>query len=347
MDKIIDLRSDTLTCPDAEMRQAMAAAVGDDCHGEDPTVAELERLAAERIGKEAALFVPTGTMGNTSGLMACCGAPGSVVIAERYNHVSHYEREGMERVAGLKFLIYEDPSGIPDPRTIEGLIRKAKQDSLPLRALAIENTFNVRDGICVPPERMKALCDLAHSHGLKVHLDGARIFNAATYLGCDVKDLARHVDTVMFCLSKGLGAPVGSMIASDAATRKVLHRCRKMLGGGMRQSGILAAAGILALTKGAKRLAEDHQNARVLAEGLASVPGLRLDLGRVQTNIVMMHLDSVATAEKLRDRAKERGVKFGHVHDGMCRLVTYNAITRSDAERAVAVIRSLMKDIQS
>ncbi|MEW6355829.1 MAG: GntG family PLP-dependent aldolase [Planctomycetota bacterium] len=347
MEKVVDLRSDTLTCPDQEMRQAMAnAAVGDDCHGEDPTVAELERLAAERIGKGTALFCPSGTMGNSIGVMTCT-ALGGVVLAETYNHTGYYEREGIEQVAHVKFQLYDEPSGIPDPAKIGKIIRDAKRDGVDLRALALENSFNVRGGVCLSSAQTKDLSDLAHSNGMKVHLDGARIFNAAAYLKCDVQDLTRHVDTVMFCLSKGLGAPVGSMIAGDADQRQFIHRCRKKMGGGMRQAGIIAAAGIIALTNGPDRCPIDNANGRFLAESLTDTPGLRVDLGKCQTNITMIHLDSPKKADMLRDRCAERGVKFFHLRDGMCRLVCYNAIERADCERAVKVIKDVMKEIQA
>ncbi|NOZ23864.1 MAG: aminotransferase class I/II-fold pyridoxal phosphate-dependent enzyme [Planctomycetes bacterium] len=347
MDKVVDLRSDTLTCPNEEMRQAMAAAaVGDDCHGEDPTVAELERLAAERIGKGTALYCPSGTMGNSIGIMSCTDC-GGVVLAEEFNHTGYYEREGIEQVSHAKFQLYEEPSGLSDPAKIEAIIKDARNDGVDLRALALENSFNVRGGVCLSPAQMKELCDLAHSNGMKVHLDGARIFNAAAYLGCDVQDIAREVDTVMFCLSKGLGAPVGSMIAGDADKREFLHRCRKKMGGGMRQAGIIAAGGMIALTQGPDRCAIDNANGRFLAESLAGTPGLHVDLDKCQTNITMIHLDTPEKADELCDRCAERGVKFFHILDGMCRLVCYNAIEREDCEYAVGVIQDVMKEIES
>jgi len=345
VERVVDLRSDTLTVPTPEMRRAMfEAEVGDDCHREDPTVNKLQEIAAEVVGKEAALYVPTGTMGNCASIMALADRGGKF-LSETFAHVSRYEDEGIRVCGRVDKITIDEPSGVLDPDHVREAIRAAKANGEDVRVLALENTANVRGGVVTPPDRMRELCDVAHEEGLKVHLDGARVFNAAVSLGCDGKELVRHVDNVMCCLSKGLGAPVGSMVAGTAETIKLVHRNRKMLGGGMRQAGVIAAAGIIALTKMVDRLAEDHENARILAEALAEIDGIEVDPSKVQTNIFMIRLGSEARAEELVRRAESRGVKFFHFWDGIIRLVTYNGITRDDVLYAARVIEECMKEI--
>ena len=282
----IDLRSDTVTLPTQEMYRAMAAAeLGDDVYGEDPTVNRLEELAAARVGKEAALFVPTGTMGNEVAVMTHARR-GDEVIVDVGSHIYDAEVGGLAVLAGVQARPLAGRLGRLDPTAVEAAVRPDDVHFPRTGLLCLEDPHNGAGGTVAPPEAIAELAEVAHRHGFPVHLDGARLFNAAVALGIPAARLAAPADSVMFCLSKGLCAPVGSMLAGSAAFIAEARRNRKLMGGGMRQAGVLAAAGIVALESMVDRLADDHVNARRLAEGLASLPGLRVDLESVQTNMV-------------------------------------------------------------
>src|ERR1700677_2063703 len=282
---MIDLRSDTVTRPSAEMRAAMAAAEGGDhVYGEDPTVNFLERRAAEIFGREAALFVPTGTMGNQIAIRALT-QPGQEVIAESRPHILDYEMATTAVFSGCLIRAVPAEGGILTWKHIEPAISHYGGFRAATGLIEIENTANLAGGVCSPPEVLEEIVAGARAHKLPLHLDGARIFNAAAALGVDAKALTSGFDTVMFCLSKGLGAPVGSMLVASAELIARARVYRKALGGGMRQAGVLAAAGLIALEDGPKRLADDHAHARLLAESLAHTEGVTIDLATVETNI--------------------------------------------------------------
>jgi threonine aldolase len=283
----IDFRSDTVTLPSPEMREAMAAAaLGDDVYGEDPTVKALEARAAELLGKEAALYVPTGTMGNLLAVMTHC-QPGDELICGKRTHTYAAEGGGPARLCGVSTWTVSQDRGRLDPAEVAAGIHP-DNEHLPRTSLLIVE--QPHGGWVMPLDNMKAVISIAREHGLKVHMDGARVFNAATALGIPASELASHVDTVMFCISKGLAAPVGSMLVGSKEFIKRAHRNRKAVGGGMRQAGVIAAAGLLALQHGVARLADDHANARLLAEGLEATGRLTADPSRVETNIVIAEL---------------------------------------------------------
>ena len=269
MDKIIDLRSDTVTKPTDRMREAMMnAEVGDDCYGEDPTIHRLEALAAEKIGKAAALYVPTGTMGNTAAIMTHTRA-GDYAIMDAECHIYYYEHGNLSSLAGIMPIVMNSADGVPDLGEVEAYLQRDPAKFPKTSLICLENTHNRRGGRAIPLDRMSAVHELAQQYGVPVHLDGARIFNAAHALGVEAHEVASHVDSVMFCLSKGLCAPVGSMLAGEEDFIQEARRARKRLGGAMRQSGVLAAAGIVALSEMPDRLGEDHANAKLLAKALS------------------------------------------------------------------------------
>ncbi|MGH9716058.1 MAG: threonine aldolase family protein [Candidatus Acidiferrales bacterium] len=340
---IIDLRSDTVTRPTPAMRRAMAEAeVGDDVYGEDPTVNKLEARAAEMFGREAALFVPTGSMGNLLAIKTWTH-PGMEVICERRAHIANYELASISAVAGCMPHTASAPGGILTWELIEPLIRPKTYYYAQTGLVEVENTSNMHGGTVYPPEIAKELCERAHAAGLPVHLDGARIFNAAVALGRGVREITRHFDSVMFCLSKGLGAPVGSMLTgSDDFIRKA-RVGRKLIGGGMRQVGVLAAAGLVALEETPKILHRDHENARYLAEGLAQIPGISLDAKAVVTNIVIFSVaDTGTAAAKICDELARQGVLCGPTGKFSIRMVTHYDVDRAGAERALAAMRSVL-----
>lgn len=338
--KYIDLRSDTVTRPTDEMRDAMARAeVGDDVYGEDPTANRLQELAAELLGKEAALFVPSGTMGNQI-CVRLHTQPGQELIAEERSHIFNMEMATMAVVSGVLAHPIKCENGLLDWPSIQAVIRPKLPYFAQTGLVAMENTLNLAGGTVVPLKHMEEVAERTHEAGLPIHLDGARIFNAAVFLKKDVKDLVRPFDSVMFCLSKGLGAPVGSMIAGS---REFIDRAipvRRMFGGGMRQAGVLAAAGIVALEKMTTRLEEDHSNARLLAEGLSQIPGISLDSERVQTNILVFDCGGTGlTAADLSARLRERGVLASGIGPTAMRMVTHKDVSRSDCETAVSAAR--------
>ncbi len=326
---MIDLRSDTVTRPTAQMRAAMAAAeVGDDVYGEDPTVNLLERRAAETFGREAALFVPTGTMGNQIAIRLHT-QPGQEVIAESRAHILDWEMATTAVFSGCLVRAVPAERGILTWKHIEPAIHERGALRAATGLIEIENTHNMAGGVVTPLPVLEGIWAGAKERKLPSHLDGARIFNAATALGVDVRELTRGFDTVMFCLSKGLGAPVGSMLTGSAEMMERARIYRKALGGGMRQTGVLAAAGLIALEQGPARLHEDHANARLLAEALANMEGVAIDLDAVETNIVIFRLTGGLSAAELVARLKKRGILASTVGPDAIRLVTHLDVDRA------------------
>jgi threonine aldolase len=341
----IDLRSDTVTKPTPEMREAMAKAeVGDDVYGDDPTVNRLQEMAAEMTGHEAGLFVASGTMGNLSAVLAHCQR-GDEVILGKDAHTYRYEAGGISVLGGVHSCqLPNQPDGSIALDDIEGAIRADDPHQPITRLIALENTHNRCGGTVQSVEYTRQVLGFAHARGLKVHLDGARVFNAAVALGVDVRELTALVDSVTFCLSKGLSAPVGSVLCGDREFIKKAHRIRKMLGGGMRQVGVLAAAGIVALEKMVPRLGEDHARARTLAEGLSENRGLVLDAGTPATNMVFMNLaeDVPMSADEVAEKMKERGVLVGVSGARRFRLVTHCWINDDGVDKAVAAFGEVL-----
>jgi threonine aldolase len=326
---MIDLRSDTVTRPTQLMRAAMAAAeVGDDVYGEDPTVNLLERRAAEVFGREAALFVPTGTMGNQIGIRLHT-QPGQEVIAESRAHILDWEMATTAVFSGCLVRAVQAERGILTWKHIEPAIYERGAFRAATGLIEIENTANLAGGSVTPLAVVEEIWAGAKERKLPVHLDGARIFNAAAALSVDVKTLTRGFDTVMFCLSKGLGAPVGSMLTGSAELMERARLYRKALGGGMRQAGVLAAAGLIALQQGPGRLHEDHANARLLAEALSHMEGVAIDVDAVETNIVIFRLTGGLSAAGVVARLKARGVRASTLGPGAIRLVTHLDVDRA------------------
>ena len=321
----IDLRSDTVTRPTPEMRQAMAEAeVGDDVYREDPTVNRLEELAAATLGKEAALFVPSGTMANQI-CVKLHTEPGQEVICEERSHIYNFEMGMMAAFSGVQARTIPTEDGIMAWEQIREKLRPGIYYYSRNGLVTLENTHNMAGGTVYLMERVQEICDRVHEAGLRVHLDGARIFNAAVYLGRPVRELAAPFDSVMFCLSKGLGAPVGSLVVGSRAFVDKAVRVRKMLGGGMRQAGVLAAAGLIALEKHPARLAEDHRKARFLADALSKVRGITLDPRKVQTNIVIFDVSGTGfSSAEFSKRLKTRGVLISGINDRQMRIVTHS-----------------------
>ena len=336
---MIDLRSDTVTKPTPEMRRAMAEAeVGDDVYGEDPTVNRLERRAAEILGKEAALFVPTGTMANTIGVKLHT-EHGQEVICETRSHVYNYELAMMAWFCGCVARPVHAEDGILRWEQIRKSIRPLGPHWAPTGLIEIENTSNMTGGTVYPVEVIREICSGAHERGLKVHMDGARVFNAAEYLRKPVGEIVAEVDTISFCLSKALGAPVGSMLAGTEEQMRRGRLYRKRLGGGMRQAGVLAAAGLIALEEHPRKLAADHANARYLAEALSRIPGIGVDPAKVQTNIVIYDVSGCGIpAAEFSARLAAKGVRMNAVNETHVRLVTHYDVNREGAELAVRAI---------
>ncbi len=339
----VDLRSDTVTRPTPAMRRAMAEAdVGDDVYGEDPTLNRLEQRAAEIFGREAALFVPTGTMGNQIAIK-CHTRPGQEIICEARSHILDYEMAMMAHFSGCIPRALPGEDGILRWSDIKKKIRPKTYYVAQTGLVELENTHNMGGGTVYPTEVAEEICDGAHDAGLPVHLDGARIFNAAAALGKPVAEITRKFDSVMFCLSKGLGAPVGSMVVGSRNLIDQARRYRKALGGGMRQVGVLAAAGILALEQNVGRLAEDHCNAAALEAGLAQIPGLYPEPAPVRTNILYVTVTSqkVSPAE-LVARLEQRGVLMMALGPRRVRAVTNYHVTADDIPLAVQACREAM-----
>lgn len=340
--RAIDLRSDTVTQPTEAMREAMARAeVGDDVYGEDPTVNALEALSAERTGKAAGLFVASGTMANLLAIMAHAQR-GDEVLLDDQAHTYHNEAGGIAILAGVLPRLLPTVWGCIGGAQFEAALRPPDVHYPPTRLVWIENTHNRHGGVAIPPDALNDLAAAAHRHGVPVHMDGARLFNAAVALGVPAAALAAPVDSVTFCLSKGLSAPVGSVLCGAPAFIERARRFRKMLGGGMRQAGVLAAAGIVALETMVDRLADDHRLARMLAEGLSAIPGISIDLARVQTNIVRLdlpHHDAPAVAMRLA----ERGVRVLDTGVHAMRIVSNRHVTVADVPVVIEAFRAALE----
>jgi len=336
---MIDLRSDTVTLPSASMRKAMAEAeLGDDVYGEDPTVNRLQEMAAERLGKEDALLVATGTMANLVSCLTHCQRGDEIILGDQA-HIQVYEAGGVSALGGVHTrTVPNQPDGSLRLEDVDAAIRKPWNVHYPVsRLLALENTHNRCDGSPVPVEKMDAMAKLAHDNGMSVHVDGARIFNAQVALGVPARRIVANCDSVGFCLSKGLSAPVGSVICGSRAFIAEAKRWRKMVGGGMRQAGIIAAAGIVALTEMVDRLAEDHANARRLAIGLAQSPLFCINPDDFKTDIVYITLSERCPfdAATVSQRLKEHGVLANATSARKLRAVTHYGITSEDIDRAI------------
>ncbi len=341
----IDLRSDTVTKPTPEMWEAMQRAeVGDDVYGEDPSVNRLQEMAAERMGKEAALFVASGTMGNLAAVLAICGRGDEVILGDKA-HTVLFEAGGVAALGGVfPRQIPNQPDGSLKLEDIRLAIRPDEAHHPISRLVTLENTHNRCGGAALSVEYTQQVGELAHQHGLRLHIDGARIFNAAVALGVDATALAAPADSITFCLSKGLCAPVGSLLCGTKEFVVRAHRIRKQLGGGMRQAGVLAAAGIVALKSMTSRLSEDHRRARLLADGLASIPGLLLDPGTPHTNMVFCSLaaDVPRDANQVAAALKTQGVLVGAIGLQRFRLVTHHWISDEDVSRAVEAFEEIL-----
>jgi threonine aldolase len=340
----IDLRSDTVTLPTPRMREAMATAkVGDDVLGEDPTVNQLEAMAAKRMGKEAAVFVASGTMGNLVALLTHC-ARGDEIMVGSQAHMFLFEAGGASALGSIHSRqITNQPDATLDLTDIEAAIRADDPHCPRSRLICLENTHNRCGGACLTPDYMHQVRTMADRYKLQIHLDGARIFNAAVALGVDVRELTRDADSVSFCLSKGLSSPVGSLVCGTADFIRQARRARKVVGGGMRQAGIIAAAGIVALEHMVDRLADDHANARRLAKGLADTPGIALDPSRVQTNIVIFELQEHAPPPtEFCQRMIDHGVKVDAIGGRRIRAVTHYGIEPDHIEQALSAVKQAM-----
>lgn len=343
-EQYIDLRSDTVTRPSQKMRMAMAEAeVGDDVYGEDPTVNRLEERAAEVCGKAAALFVPTGTMANTIAITLHT-KHGEEVICDSRSHVMDGELSMIAWFSGCLTRPIQTSNGILTWEQIQPVVRPKGPHNAPTTLISLENTHNMWGGTVYPQHDIDRICAEAHAISLKVHMDGARVFNAAVAGNTPVSRIVREVDTAMFCLSKGLGAPVGSMLVGSVEAIAEGRLYRKRLGGGMRQAGVLAAAGLVALQDSPGRLAQDHSNARFLAERLADLPGIQIDPARVQTNIVIFDISALGiTTEDFSGQLKTKRVLANGISPTHMRMVTHMDVTRADCERAVEVLRGLVE----
>ena len=345
--EFIDLRSDTVTLPTEEMLEAIRhAELGDDVFGDDPTVNKLEELAAKKMGKEAALLVASGTQANLVSLMSNTKR-GDLVILEAESHMYWYEVGGLSAIAGLLPWPIESKLGVLDPKDVEVAIRP-KDIHFPEPALiCIENTHNRHGGTVVEPDQIKAVSEVTKAHGLKLYMDGARIFNATVALKVDVKEFTKHVDNLMFCLSKGLSCPVGSIVVGNQEFIEKARKTRKILGGGMRQAGIIAAPGIIALEKMIDRLEEDHKNARLLAEGIAKVDGLAINLGIVQTNMVHFDVGELGiSANQFISELEENGVLALTLAKNKIRMVTHRGIEREHIEKTLSILESIVKELR-
>ncbi len=340
---MIDLRSDTVTKPTAGMRQAMAyAEVGDDVYGEDPTVNKLETLAAELLGKEAGLFVPTGVMGNQLCLRLHT-KPGDEVLVESSAHIIRYEGGSASSMSGVQLCCVPGTRGLLSPEAVETAIRRPDLHTPPTTLLCLEQTHNVGGGSVYSLETMQQISGIARQYGVSLHLDGARLFHAVVKTGVAAAEYAKVFDTVSFCLSKGLGAPVGSIIVADTERIQKLRRLRKVFGGGMRQVGILAAAGLYALEHHVTRLAEDHEHAQYLATLLQAIPSIEVDVDAVETNIVLFQvLHSSKSTDAILADCCDAGVLLNAVGDRAFRLVTHLDVSREDIKAAGEVFARVL-----
>ena len=340
---MIDLRSDTVTKPSPAMREAMAKAeVGDDVFGEDPTVNRLQETAARLLGKEAALFVPSGTMANQLAVRLHT-RPGDEIIVEAGAHVVRYESGAAAGLSGVQTCWLAGTRGVLQPEQIEAAIRPPEYHNPPTTLICLENTHNRGGGTVYPLDQIKAIRKVAMARGIAMHLDGARLFNAVVAAGIPAADYARHFETVSFCLSKGLGAPVGSLICADKERIVKLRRLRKMFGGGMRQAGILAAAGLYALDHNIARLAEDHTHAKRLAAALAELPGVGIDPAHVETNIVVFDIgETRRTADEVLAALKAAGLLLVPFSKTTLRAVTHLDVSSDQIEQACAILKKVL-----
>ncbi len=339
---IIDLRSDTVTKPTVKMREVMAVAkVGDDVYGEDPTMNKLEVRAAELLGKEAALFIPSGTMGNQLAIMTHT-TPGNEILLGAYSHIFYYEVGALAKLSGVQARTLDDKQGIFNPEELKGAIRGEDIHYPETALVCLENTHNKAGGIAVSKERIDQICKVAAAYNLPVHLDGARLFNAVVALEIDAKDLVQNVDSVMFCLSKGLAAPVGSILAGNKEFIERARKNRKMLGGGMRQAGILAAAGLVALEEMIDRLEDDHKLAVKLGEEIKKLNLDYLKLKAVNTNFVILEVnEDLIDSKELIDNLDQKGVKLGELKPGLLRLVIHHNISEEDVAQVIEVLEKI------
>ncbi len=340
---MIDLRSDVKTLPTELMRQSIfEAELGDDMAGEDPTVKALETKAAELMGMEAALLVTSGVQGNLVSMLAHT-QPGQKIILHDQAHILHYERAGLARVAGLLAHLLPGPYGTLDPAAVEEAIWPPDLHRAATGLVALENTHNRAGGTCLSVEQTEAICAVAHQHGVPVHIDGARIFNAAVALGVEARKLAAPADSIMFCFSKSLGAPIGSMVCGNTDFIQRAREARKLLGGAMRQAGIIAAPALVALEHELPRLAEDHEKARRIATTLSRLPGVQIDMATVQTNIIIFELHREdMTAPELCQRLADYDINAIPQSDVRIRFVTHRDISIEDTERVCAALSEVL-----
>ena len=348
--EVIDLRSDTVTKPTDEMCRAMAEAeVGDDVYGEDPSINRLQERAAEILGKEAGLLMASGTMSNLVAVLTHCQRGDEIVMGDQA-HIFWNESAGASALAGVQIrLVPNDPQGRISPADLEGAIRpKGNVHTPPTTLVCLENTHNRCSGGVLTPEDTKMVCDVAHAAGARVHLDGARIFNAAVALEVPAKELVKEVDDVSFCLSKALSCPVGSVLCGSQEFIDDARKWRKMVGGGMRQAGVLAAAGLVALETMINRLAEDHASARKLAQGLANIDGLKLDPDNIQSNIVIFEVDeSVGAASQVISALAREGVLVTYPGKQSIRMVTHRHLGSDDIDEALSRVSKVIKEMQA
>ncbi|MGQ9551868.1 MAG: GntG family PLP-dependent aldolase [Candidatus Bathycorpusculaceae bacterium] len=345
---LIDLRSDTVTLPTEEMLEAIRhAELGDDVFREDPTVNRLEEMAAEKMGKEAALLVTSGTQANLVSLMSNTRR-GEMVILESEAHILWYEVGGLSAIAGLLPWPLKSRYGALNPKDIEAALRPENIHYPEATLICIENTHNRHGGTVITPSQIEAISKVAKAHGLKLYMDGARIFNAAVATKTDVKEFTRHVDNLMFCLSKGLSCPVGSIVVGSSKFIETARKVRKILGGGMRQAGVIAAPGIIALEKMIDRLEEDHRNAMLLAKGLARVEGISVNFETVQTNIVQFSMGGLGiTSEQFVSKLSEKGVLALTLAENKIRMVTHRGIEKEHIEKTVSVVEDIAKELNT
>lgn len=344
---MIDLRSDTVTKPTSKMLEAMfKAEVGDDVYGEDPTTNRLEEKVAKLLGKEDSIFVASGTMANQLTIRAHT-QPGDEVILDRDSHVFLNEGGGGAALSGVQFFLLKGDRGTLDPLKIEQAIRDPGDYHHPMTSLIwIENTHNTGGGSIYPPDLVKEISHIAKKHNLRLHMDGARLLNATVALGIDPKEYTRYVDSTTLCLSKGLGAPVGSMVAGDREFIKRVRRFRKMLGGGMRQTGYLAAAGIYALDHHVERLAKDHANAKLLAKGIAQLGCFEIDPNNVETNILYFRVvEGKLNPESLKEELRKNGVLVHQVGSNFFRAVTHLDVSRQDILKVISILKRVTSQL--
>lgn len=343
--RTVELRSDTKTMPTPAMREAMATSqYDDDMVGDDPTVNKLESMAADMLGKEAAVLLSSGTMGNLVAILAFCDRGDDIIIGDK-SHIYRAEAGGAAALGGVAYHpISNQPDGTLDPAEVEANIHPADQHYSPTKLVALENTHNACNGRALTPDEIKSVADVVHAHDIPVHLDGARLFNAAVALETPIDEMVKDADTITFCLSKGLGCPVGSLLIGDHETIDKARKVRKVLGGAMRQAGIIAAPGIVALETMIDRLTDDHANARKLAQGLTNIPGFDLDLDDVHTNLVFVNTTDEMPSG-VPQKLAERGVMVGDRGNNMWRLVTHNDVSSDDVDYALDVVESTVKDL--